>query len=445
MSDYTQSQLPALDVPQGVSLKEFNERVKGLLYDSAVQNCWVEAETSDVHGSRGHCYLELVQKNEQGTTVARASAVIWASTFAHLNFRFREVTGQTLAAGMKVLVKVTANYHELYGLKLVITDINPQYTLGDMARLRMEILNRLTEEGLIDLNHSLDFTGVPQRIAVVSAENAAGYGDFMKQLQGNSHGLVFYTSLFPAVMQGTSTVPTVIEALNRIERHSAMFDCVAIIRGGGSTSDLNSFDNYDLAAAVARCTLPVITGIGHERDTTVLDYVAAKPVKTPTAAAQLLITIAGDALTRLADMQHEVQRIVQETLSRAGEQLSYYRSIVPMAAQSLLDTSRLRLEKYAASMPLLLDRKISAENARLDGLRDTVTYASRQAVDRQRTRLDALTELVNVLSPRNTLNRGYTLTMADGHIITDAAQLAPGTVITTHYKSGKSRSTVLET
>ena len=259
-----------------ISLVEFNRRIGGLLHDASVQRCWVVAETSDVRQSGGHCYLELVQKNAQtGQTLARMRGIVWASVYARLRCEFERATGQPFASGMNVMVEVSANFHEQYGLSVVITGINPTYTLGDMARQRLEILNRLRREGIIDLNKQLPWVDVAQRVAVISAAGAAGYGDFMNQLHNNPSGIKFYTCLFPAVMQGQSTVTSVIAALERINDYADLFDCVVIIRGGGSTSDLNSFDNYDLAANVAQFPLPVICGIGHDRDNTVVDSVAS--------------------------------------------------------------------------------------------------------------------------------------------------------------------------
>lgn len=433
---------PIPETPQGISLKDFNERIKSLLYNHTVMNCWVMAETSDLRVSRGHCYLELIQKNEAGTTIARCGAVIWASTFSHLNFRFKEVTGQDLASGMKVLVKVSANYHELYGLKATIDDINPQYTLGDMARLRAEIIKRLQDEGIFDLNRSLEIPLVPQRIAIVSAAGAAGYGDFMKQLHGNAHRLKFYTALFAATMQGAQTVPTVIAALERIAAHESDFDCVVIIRGGGSTSDLNSFDNYDLAANVAQFPLPIITGIGHDRDTTVLDYVAAWPVKTPTAAAQFLITRGSEALAELDSLAAAIQQTVQESLARANEQLAHFSSMIPLAATKLLDTSRLRLANFMQAIPLTVNKRLDTEQMRLRHLSDNISMAVPQIFEREKTKLTNLEEKLNILSPRNTLNRGYSLTMAGGRVITDIAQLKAGETVITHLRHGSFRSTV---
>lgn len=234
--------------PKPVTLLEFNRRIKALLYNQQVTAVWVTAETSDVQVRRGHCYLELLQKDENtGQTVAKIGAVIWASTFMRLNAKFYAVTQQRFGTGMKVMVLVSANFHEQYGLKVVINDISPEFTLGDMARRRQEILDRLAREGYIDENKELAFPDVPQRVAVISSAGAAGYGDFMNQLTRNPYGIKYYPCLFAAMMQGASTVSSVIAALDRIEQHQDKFDCVVIIRGGGSTTDLNWFDDYNLA------------------------------------------------------------------------------------------------------------------------------------------------------------------------------------------------------
>lgn len=276
---------------QSLTLLEYNCRIKNLMYDPDVQNCWVTAETSDLRVSRGHCYLELIQKSDRGDTVARLGAVIWANTFVRLDAQFFQVTGKHLATGMKVMVNVNANFHEQYGLKAVINGINPEFTLGDMERIRKEIIAHLTRDGIIDMNKQLSWPLVPQRIAVISARGAAGYGDFLNQLHNNAYGLKFYTCLFEAVMQGVNTVSSVIAALDRIAAVEEMFDCVVIIRGGGSTSDLNSFDNYDLGSNIAQFPLPIITGIGHDRDVTIPDMVSKLHVKTPTAAAEFLVQL----------------------------------------------------------------------------------------------------------------------------------------------------------
>lgn len=263
------------------SLLELNACVRNTLQESLPERYWVRAEISEarIHPS-GHCYLELIEKEEQsGKTVAKARATIWATTFRLLQPWFKQSTGQLFTSGIKILIQVSISFHELYGYNLTVHDIDPAYTLGDAARRRAAILQQLREEGVADMNKELTWPILPQRIAVISSPSAAGYGDFMNQIQNNSYGYKIYTVLFPAAMQGDQTEQSIIHALDRINRHEELFDGVVIIRGGGATSDLNSFDSYPLAVNVAQFPLPVITGIGHERDDTVIDMVANTRVK----------------------------------------------------------------------------------------------------------------------------------------------------------------------
>ena len=427
---------------ESISLLEYNNRIKGLLYDPTVQSCWVTAETSDLRVSRGHCYLELLQKNDAGVTIARLGAVIWASTFAQLNYHFQQVTGKSLASNMKVMVKLSANFHEQYGLKAIINDINAEFTLGDMERIRREIIARLTAEGIIDMNRQLDWGPAPQRIAVISARGAAGYGDFLNQLHNNDHGLKFYTCLFEAVMQGANCVPSVIAALDRIAAVEDMFDCVVIIRGGGSTSDLNSFDNYDLGANIAQFPLPIITGIGHDRDVTIPDMVSKLHVKTPTAAASFLVQCGKAQLDRLSQLTEAIAVISREAIARSREQLAYYGNFIPLTAQKLVETSRLKLKNLAQALPLVLNSRLDNERVGLHHKREAMKQAVTSRIDREKLRLEALGDKLTLLSPQNTLNRGYSLTTVNGHVITSATAVAPGDRIVTALKDGSITSTV---
>lgn len=427
---------------ESISLLEYNNRIKGLLYDPTVQSCWVTAETSDLRVSRGHCYLELLQKNDAGVTIARLGAVIWASTFAQLNYHFQQVTGKPLASNMKVMVKLSANFHEQYGLKAIINDINAEFTLGDMERIRREIIARLTAEGIIDMNQQLDWGPAPQRIAVISARGAAGYGDFLNQLHNNDHGLKFYTCLFEAVMQGANCVPSVIAALDRIAAVEDMFDCVVIIRGGGSTSDLNSFDNYDLGANIAQFPLPIITGIGHDRDVTIPDMVSKLHVKTPTAAASFLVQCGKAQLDRLSQLTEAIAVISREAIAHSREQLAYYGNFIPLTAQKLVETSRLKLKNLAQALPLVLNSRLDNERVGLHHKREAMKQAVTSRIDREKLRLEALGDKLTLLSPQNTLNRGYSLTTVNGHVITSATAVAPGDRIVTALKDGSITSTV---
>ena len=426
-----------------ITLREFNNRIKRLLNNPAVCNCWICADLSDVNVRGGHCYLELLEKDERtGATVAKMRGIIWANRFAYLRQKFVQVTGQDLRSGLKVMLEVSVNYHEQYGISLIITDIDPSYTLGDMERLRREILTRLKAEGIIDMNKQLEFPVVPQRIAIVSAAGAAGYGDFMNQLHNNAYGLQFYTCLFPAVMQGKETVPSVTAALDRINRHIDLFDCVVIIRGGGSTSDLNSFDDYNLAANVAQFPLPVVVGIGHERDVTILDYVACRRVKTPTAAAELLIGCGVEALARIDELREAIVSTAREYITEARRQVQYLSGTIPLIAGNIVERNRTRLQHIMQIVPLTAQSRIAQGSERLQFFLKQMQQASAQTIMREKMRLTAIYEKVQILSPQNTLRRGYSLTTVNGHAVTDASQLAAGDTITTHLANGTVTSTI---
>lgn len=423
--------------PNTITLQEFNNRIKRLLADPSVMNCWVVAETTDVRINQ-HCYLQLLEKNPKtGATVAKIKAIIWGNQFRFLNARFKQVTGRDIGNDMKIMVCLSVNYSPQYGLTVVINDINPEFTLGDMERQRQEILNRLTQEGIIGQNKTVPVPPVLQRIAIVSAAGAAGYGDFMKQLTDNKYGVCFYPCLFQATMQGVKTVPTVLAALDKVEQNQHLFDCVVIIRGGGGTEELNSFDNYDLARRVATFPLPVIVGIGHERDITVLDYVAGIRVKTPTAAAEHIILQAANALAHIGDLSNQVVSIARDYIARAKEQLSYYAGNLPIMAQRIIDTNTLRLQNFIQNIPLHVQRHIEGENAQLARQKDAIKNAVAQVKMKETMRLEALGDKIELLSPRKVMARGYTLTTCEGKIMTDAAQLEAGKLVTIHFRDGK--------
>lgn len=423
--------------PNTITLQEFNNRIKRLLADPSVMNCWVVAETTDVRINQ-HCYLQLLEKNPKtGATVAKIKAIIWGSQYRFLNARFKQVTGRDIGNDMKIMVCLSVNYSPQYGLTVVINDINPEFTLGDMERQRQEILNRLIQEGIIGQNKTVPVPPVLQRIAIVSAAGAAGYGDFMKQLTDNKYGVCFYPCLFQATMQGVKTVPTVLAALDKVEQNQHLFDCVVIIRGGGGTEELNSFDNYDLARRVATFPLPVIVGIGHERDITVLDYVAGIRVKTPTAAAEHIILQAANALAHIGDLSNQVVSIARDYIARAKEQLSYYAGNLPIMAQRIIDTNTLRLQNFIQNIPLHVQRRIEGENAQLARQKDAIKNAVAQVKMKETMRLEALGDKIELLSPRKVMARGYTLTTCEGKIMTDAAQLEAGKLVTIHFRDGK--------
>ena len=405
-----------------LSLLELNALVRRSLEQCLPDEYWIQAELSDVRSNTtGHCYLEFIQKDPRSNSlVAKARGVIWNNIYRLLKPYFEESTGQLFTSGIKVLVKVTVQFHELYGYSLTVLDIDPTYTLGDMARRRREILLQLEEEGVLTLNKELEMPVLPQRIAVVSSATAAGYGDFCHQLKHNSGGFFFYTELFPALMQGNQVEESVLAALDCINARISEFDVVVIIRGGGAASDLSGFDTYLLAAACAQFPLPVITGIGHERDDTVLDSVAHTRVKTPTAAAELLIQRVGEAAERLEELSARLQQ----------------------GAYTLLEQKQRRLVTMQARIPALVHRKLSEARFTLLTARKDLSQVTQTLLSRQRHRLELLQQRVADNSPEKLLSRGYSITLKDGKAVTDASLLQPGDQLTTRLLKGEVQSTV---
>lgn len=420
-----------------LTLLQFNTLLSEVIASApALRSAWVVAETSDLRRST-HCYLELIQKNpDTGETVARARATIWRTTFQQIDADFYMATGQRLDSGMKVMVKVSANYHPAYGLSLNITAINPSYTLGDLMRLRREILARLTAEGVINLNRQLPFPIPALNIAVISAEGAAGYGDFMRHLFDNPHRINFNVQLFPALMQGVQAPASIINALEQIAEMEGAFDCVVIIRGGGATSDLASFENYELAANIAQFPLPVIIGIGHERDITVLDYVANTRVKTPTAAAQLLISQASDLLQRVDNAARAITSAATSMMAATREQLAYISSRLPFLPANIIASSNRRLDSLTMRLITSSRTTLTPVQASLDRSLTRLAAATSAIIDRRRNRMDALGRLTEALSPQATLSRGYSITRVEGHAVTSPDQIPEGATVTTTLAGG---------
>ncbi|WP_290163493.1 exodeoxyribonuclease VII large subunit [uncultured Duncaniella sp.] len=427
-----------------LTLEEFTSRLSSLISsEPSLRNVWVTAETSDVRRAM-HCYLELIQKNPAtGEPIARVRATIWRSALARIESDFMATTGSRLGSGMKVRVLVSVNYHPSYGLSLNITDIDPVYTMGDLVRLRLEILAKLQKEGVIELNRSLEWTEIPLRIAIISATGAAGYGDFIHQLYTNPRHLRFSTKLFPAVMQGQQAPGSIIAALESIAAEEDDWDGVVIIRGGGATSDLAAFENYDLAANIAQFPLPVIIGIGHERDVSVLDYVANMRVKTPTAAAEWLISRGTEALDHLEALATEIHHSASAMISASREQLAYISARLPYLPQAAIDNARKRLDRDMLALSETTRKRLHPEVSRLDMLAERLASSTASIIERRRHRLDSIGELIKVLSPAATLKRGYTITRISGHAVTSVSQLKTGMTIETILPDGTVNSNIL--
>ncbi|MBQ2673949.1 MAG: exodeoxyribonuclease VII large subunit [Prevotella sp.] len=381
-----------------LTLRQLNLMVQDAIEMQLPDEYWVEAEISECRERSGHCYMELIEKDEQtNTPVARASAKCWRQTWQMVSPYFERTTGQPLRAGLKVLFRVYAQFHEAYGFSWIVTDIDPTYTLGDMARKRQEIIRQLKEEGIFDLQRELHIPLFAKRIAVISAAGAAGFGDFCRQLEENDYGFRFELTLFPAIMQGEQVEVSVIHALNNIYERTSEFDVICILRGGGATADLSGFDTLALAENVAQFPLPIITGIGHDRDESILDMVSNTRVKTPTAAAALLIDNLKQVLERL--------NMAQQRLNMVGH---------------LFSDARHRLE--------LLENRFSV--------------AWERQLTEQKHHINRLELMLQGFDPQLLLSRGYSISLLNGKAIRDPQQLKIGDEIETRVEKGTFKSII---
>lgn len=427
-----------------LTLYELNTLVRDVIESEMAREYWVEAELSECRESRGHCYMELVEKNEHtNTPIARASARCWANKWMVVRPYFERTTGQQLRAGLKVRLKVYAQFHEAYGFAWIVTDIDPTFTLGDMARRRQEIIRQLKAEGVFELQKELSMPLFCQRIAVISAQTAAGYGDFVRQLGDNEYGFQFTTQLFPAVMQGEQTEQSIIMALNRIYEAHSQFDVVVIIRGGGATSDLSGFDTLALAENVAQFPLPIITGIGHDRDECVLDMVSHIRVKTPTAAAALLISQLKQVLDTIDDCQERIARYSSQKLATLHAQLSTLSELLPRLFSNVKTRQEGKLETLANRLRLCTQQRIAAQSTLLSNLNTQLPIFIERRLMTEKHRLQLMEEKVKNLDPTLLLKRGYSITLKDGKTIRQADTLQEGDLIETRLAVGSILSTVV--
>lgn len=405
-----------------ISLYELNSVVKGVLNDTFNQRIWIKAEMSDVRiNQNGHCYLEFIEKDSaKRNIIAKARGSIWSSSFRLIKAYFESETGQVFTSGLKVLVQISVEFHELYGYSLNVHNIDPSYTLGDQAKNRAAILKQLEEEGVLNLNKELNLPLITNRIAVISSPTAAGFEDFSNQLNRNNNGFVFYTHLFPAIMQGDRTENSIISALEKIYDVVNYFDAVVIIRGGGATSDLNSFDSYLLAANCAQFPLPIITGIGHERDDTVLDLVAHTRAKTPTAVAEFLI----DKM----DINANNITNIEDQLIRKTKDILHQHNIV--------------LNTLATRFSYLTKSKTKDQLNTLKQLTDKLKNSTLNFLQKKEHELSNLNQFIELSSPQNILKKGYTLTLKDNKIMKSAKALSKGENIKIRFSDGEINSTV---
>ncbi|MGN0233204.1 MAG: exodeoxyribonuclease VII large subunit [Bacteroidaceae bacterium] len=404
------------------SLHELNRLVRSVLESSLDDEYWVVGELSDAsQGYGGHFYGELIEKEEDGKRIlARAKVTCWARAYNMICMRFMRDTGQTLHAGMRVRLLVRVTFHEQYGYALNIIDVDSHFTLGDMVRRRREILEQLEKDGIIHDNKELCMPRLLKRIAVISAEGAAGYGDFCNQLAKNDYGLYFHVRLFPAVMQGNRVEATVAAALQTIADQYTHWDVVVIIRGGGATGDLSDFDSYLLASCIAQFPIPVITGIGHDRDETVLDYVAHTRVKTPTAAAAFIIEHQAQEAALLDELYRRITRTARERLLRESQ----------------------RMEKQAALLPLLTHRITERTLNHIEQIRIRLSTSLHLYMQRERHRLELIEQRLKTGDPTLLLRRGFTITTCQGKVVTDISNIQPGGILHTLTFNGEINSTV---
>ena len=441
-----------------ITLFELNQLVREVIESEMPDEYWVEAELAECRESHGHCYMDLIQKDERNATpIARASARCWANKWMLIRPYFERTTGQRLHAGMKVLLKVYAQFHEAYGFSWIVTDIDPTYTLGDMARKRQEIIRQLKAEGVFDLQRELRLPLFCQRIAIISSETAAGYGDFCNQLADNPYGFQFQAQLFPAIMQGEGVEQSIISALEQIyaslstqqttitqhpSPNTQSFDCVVIIRGGGASSDMSGFDTLALAENVANFPIPIITGIGHERDESILDMVSHTRVKTPTAAAAFLIDHLKTVMDSLNNAQEQIARLAQQKLTYYKSQFAAVAEVLPRLFSNVRVRQEARLDALNNRLILSSGNRLSTLNAQLSTLSEHLPILLDRRLMNEKHRLQLIEEKAKSLDPALLLSRGYSMTMKDGKIVRDAADLHPGDEIETRLANGTVHSTV---
>ena len=469
---------------QHITLLELNRLVREVIECEMPNEYWVEAELSECRESRGHCYMELVQYEESpsampdagavgasgafggsgafgasrafgsssglsgrtATPLAKASAKCWASKWTLIRPGFERTTGQRLHAGMKVLLKVYAQFHEAYGFSWIVTDIDPTYTLGDMARKRQEIIRQLKAEGAFDLQKGLRLPLFCQRIAIISSETAAGYGDFCNQLADNPYGFRFETRLFPATMQGEGVEQSIITALERIyaaTQADGSFDAVVIIRGGGATSDMSGFDTLALAENVANFPIPIITGIGHDRDESILDMVSHTRVKTPTAAAAFLIDHLKTVLDAINDAQDRLAHAAQQKLITYHSALNTLAETLPRIFTTVRTRHEARLDALNSRIIAAVRQSLITHQSKIRAFEERLPIILDRRLMTEKHRLQLIEEKAKSLDPVLLLKRGYSITLKNGKALRDAAALRPGDEIETRLANGTVRSTVI--
>jgi exodeoxyribonuclease VII large subunit len=450
-----------------LSLTELQFIIRDALYMSLPDLYWVIAEISELNENQtGHCYLELIEKQADDKNIkSRARGIIWSSRYRFLKSFFENITGESLRTGLKVLIKVKVEYHEIYGLSLIISDIDPAFTIGEMAVRKQLIIKQLEQEGVFGMNKELDFPLFPRRIAVISSKNAAGYTDFINHLRHNSYGYIFYTALVESAMQGAETEHGIIGSLNKIAENDKLFDLVVIIRGGGSQTDLSWFDNYNIAYHITQFPLPVITGIGHEKDLSVTDMVAYTALKTPTAVADYIIDSVAQVENHLVEMSMEIKNLSQLIVEKNKTRIEYSKMrLLPLSKIMISDIKEKLSGKiieiinigkkyvYKAGMLTATQRSqlLSAvksysviKKSYIEDVSHKLNTLTLSDINNKNKILSSLANTLNILKPENVLQRGFTITSLNGKILKRSDQVTEEDIIDTQFSDGKVKSKVV--
>lgn len=451
--------------PHPVTLYDLNTQIKELIQNN-LNSFWVVSEISDLNiNYSGHCYLELIQKDDnQEKIIAKARATIWNKTFRMIKPYFESTTGQPLESGLKIMVRVTVEFHEVYGLSLNIIDIEPTYTVGEVALRKQKIIKKLEEEGVINMNKELELPYLTQRIAIISSLTAAGLEDFIDQLSNNPHGYKFYFKIFPAVMQGNEAEGSIISSMEKIYQYEDFFDAVAIIRGGGSQTDLDCFNNYWLAYHIAQFPLPVLTGIGHEQDESVADLVANKRLKTPTAVAEFLIDRMDEVYYELVETKEILVNRIHEIIDQRSDLLQNLTQKIGSVIRNCLYDKRSELNLFVSNYINASKKSIELSMRNIYKASGKLTYVSGNYVNNQKDQvltlkrnyrsaisfvisnkkhqLEIMGKQSEYLNPIHVLKRGYSITTLNNEVIKNSENLKPGNEIETRFYKGKSRSIV---
>jgi exodeoxyribonuclease VII large subunit len=472
------------------TLLELNNSIRNALQDAFPETIWVVAEISEMKENRtGHCYLELIEKDDLSDEIkARARATIWSYSWRMIKPYFETTTGQPFTHGIKILAQVSVEFHPSYGLSLNIKDIDPTYTIGDLVRRRREIVRQLVEAGVMQMNKELELPMVPQRIAVISSATAAGYQDFATHLEDNTHGFYFYHELFEAFMQGSEAVPSILNALNQIFEQEEQFDAVVIIRGGGATADMSCFDNFDLAYTVAQFPLPIITGIGHEKDDTIIDLVAHTRMKTPTAVAEFFISGSLRFYELLVEKERQMVQLVNNHLDEEHEKLDELIDVFTNVTEKFLQAALMKLQKTGQKLQqnvtwFTFSKREELQRIQFSLSKRTTRYwqkrkdnlqrltmqirfstlfkleKSRMIIDQKgiefprivnlrlddnNKKLNMSKERLRLLDPQNILQRGFTITTQNGIILNSATKVSDAIELETRFADGEVKSKIVK-